>query len=148
MNNWDLKSKNSKVQRSNLYHFSFQAFFPVSCLWIFWWVGDTFSSYLAPFIFFRLYTNSLPAVLSTHLSLSFSACPSVSPPVSLITVKIINRLLCLVPQLLTSLHWPIVSITWNWMVFPFLSLHLAPDVSIVFLCVWNLPSFLERFERL
>lgn len=66
--------------------------------------------------FFRLYTHSLPAVLSTHLSLSFSACPSVSPPVSLITVQIINRLLCLVPQLLTSQHRPTVSSIWNRMV--------------------------------
>lgn len=42
--------------------------------------------------FFRLFAVALPAVLSTHLSLSFPACPSVSPPVS---VQSINSLLCL-----------------------------------------------------
>lgn len=91
--------------------------------------------------FFRLYTNSLPAVLSTHLSLSFSACPSVSPPVSLITVQIINRLLCLVPQLLTSQHRSTVSSIWNRMVslFPI----FASGVCIVFLYVQNLASFFQ-----
>lgn len=58
--------------------------------------------------FFRLFTISLPAVLSTHLSLSFPACPSVSPPVSLITVQIINSLLCLVRQ---QIHR--IPNTWN-----------------------------------
>lgn len=54
------------------------------------------------FSFFRLLAISLPAVLSTHLSLTFPACPSVSPAVSLVTVQIINSLLCLVRQLPTS----------------------------------------------
>lgn len=79
--------------------------------------------------FFRLFAISLPAVLSTHLSLSFPACPSVSPPVSLSTVQIINS--CLVRQLLASLHRstgsPVYEI--KWVSFS------ASDFRIVFLCV-------------
>lgn len=57
------------MQKSNLYRFSFQAFFPASCLSTFWWGGDTFSSYLAPFTF-SAFTQTLCPLCCQHTCLS------------------------------------------------------------------------------
>lgn len=67
---WGLESKIwNKVQEWSGYHSSVQAFFPASRLWMFWWGGETFSSYLAPFPF-SVFWQSLCQLCCRHTCLS------------------------------------------------------------------------------